>query len=106
MRAVVTLKVHLAALTIDHCEFCDDKIPIFYRLDGNTRILTLSQEKFNADGSSTAGALWNIPIKILKSNKEVIEVLMDQKELIVKLEDVQEQDWFKVNPDYFGNFTI
>ena len=76
-----------------------------YRLDGNTRILTLTQEKFNADGSSTTGALWNVPIKILKSNKEVIEVLMDQKELIVKLEDVQEQDWFKVNPDSFGNLT-
>ena len=79
-------------------------IKVDSRLDGNTRILTLTQEKFNADGSSTAGALWNVPIKILKSNKEVIEVLMDQKELIVKLEDVQEQDWFKVNPDSFGIF--
>ena len=68
--------------------------------------MTLTQEKFNADGSSTPGALWNVPIKIMKSNKEVIEVLMDQKELIVKLQDVQEQDWYKVNPDFYGYYRV
>ena len=76
----------------------------FLRLDGSTRILTLTQEKFNADGTSTPGALWNVPIKIMKSNKEVIEVLMEQKELIVKLENVQESDWYKVNPDFYGYY--
>ena len=76
----------------------------FLRLDGSTRILTLTQEKFNADGTSTPGAQWNVPIKIMKNNKEVIEVLMEQKELIVKLENVQESDWYKVNPDFYGYY--
>merc|ERR1719245_2621447 len=76
------------------------------KLDGSTRILTLTQEKFNADGTSTPGALWNVPIKIMKSNKEVIEVLMEQKELIVKLENVQESDWYKVNPDFYGYYRV
>ena len=40
----------------------------------------------------------------MKSNKEVIEVLMEQKELIVKLENVQESDWYKVNPDFYGYY--
>ena len=75
-----------------------------FRLDGSTRILTLTQEKFNADGTSTPGALWNVPIKIMKNNKEVIEVLMEQKEMIVKLENVQESDWYKVNPDFYGYY--
>jgi len=76
------------------------------KLDGSTRILTLTQEKFNADGTSTPGAQWNVPIKIMKNNKEVIEVLMEQKELIVKLENVQESDWYKVNPDFYGYYRV
>ncbi len=76
------------------------------RCEDGKKILTLTQEKFNADGSSTEGYVWCIPIKILTSNKKVVEVLLETKDTIVTLENVAEDEWFKVNPDYVGYYRV
>merc|ERR1712051_150749 len=68
------------------------------RVEAGKKILTLTQEKFNADGScSDDGYMWCVPVKILTSNNDVIEVLLDSKETIVTLDNMKEEDWFKVN---------
>ena len=41
--------------------------------------------------------MWCVPVKILTSNNDVIEVLLDSKETIVTLDNMKEEDWFKVN---------
>ena len=71
--------------------------------DGKT-VLTLNQEKFNADGSaSEAGYMWCIPIKILDDTGKVTEILMETKETIVTLENIK---WFKLNPDFVGYYRV
>ena len=46
---------------------------------------------------SDDGYMWCVPVKILTSNNDVIEVLLDSKETIVTLDNMKEEDWFKVN---------
>ena len=75
------------------------------RVDGNERILTLTQEKFNADGSSSPDVLWQVPIKIMSSDGKITEVLMDSKEITVTL-DNNGLEWFKVNPNYLGYYRV
>ena len=73
---------------------------------GGKRILTLTQEKFNADGSSTDAYSWCVPIKILTSNNDVVEVLLDSKETIVTLDNMKEDAWFKLNPNMVGYYRV
>jgi puromycin-sensitive aminopeptidase len=76
------------------------------RTEGSTRILTLTQEKFNADGSESPGYLWCVPIKILTSSGAVKEVVMENKEIIITLDNMNENDWFKLNPEFFGYYRV
>ena len=73
--------------------------------DGDKVVLTLTQEKFNADGSdSESGYMWCIPIKILDNFGKVTEILMETKETIVTLEN--DVKWFKLNPDFVGYYRV
>ena len=38
------------------------------KTEDGTKTLTLTQEKFNADGHKTTGCLWSVPITILTAN--------------------------------------
>ena len=81
-------------------------IHVSSKFEDGKKILTLTQEKFNADGSSTEGYMWYVPIKILTSKKNVVEVLLDSKETIVTLENMKEEDWFKVNVGCVGYYRV
>ena len=68
--------------------------------------LTLSQEKFNADGSSEpAGSYhWKVPINILTAKGKVHKVLLEEKSMTVTLDDLSAEDWYKVNAGFTGYF--
>lgn len=75
---------------------------------GNKRVLTLSQEKFTADGTATDGNyFWMIPITIstAKSPSEIkLTTVLDKKSMEIELDDVDESDWVKINPGTVGYF--
>ena len=50
--------------------------------------------------------MWCVPVKILTSNNDVIEVLLDSKETIVTLDNMKEEDWFKVNTGCVGYYRV
>ncbi|XP_065362335.1 puromycin-sensitive aminopeptidase isoform X2 [Calliphora vicina] len=78
------------------------------QLDGNKRLLRLTQNKFTADGSMPDGDYtWVIPITISTSknpNSIAKTVLLDQKSMEVVLDDVNADDWIKVNPGTVGYY--
>ncbi len=76
--------------------------------ENDKHILTLSQEKFTADGSAPAsGYMWCVPIKIAMANGQSKEVLLDGPEMTVTLDNMAgDQDWFKLNPDFYGYYRV
>ncbi|XP_063975639.1 puromycin-sensitive aminopeptidase isoform X2 [Diachasmimorpha longicaudata] len=76
------------------------------RQDGNDRILSLTQERFLANGSvDKDSSLWMIPVSVStsKSPSEVAfsTVMSDRtKEVVIK--DVPEGSWIKINPGTIG----
>ncbi|TRY77959.1 hypothetical protein TCAL_11219 [Tigriopus californicus] len=73
---------------------------------GDTTTLTLSQEKFNADGSQSEGYKWLVPIDILTSTGTTQSVLLEQLEMEVTLENTPEDAWVKLNPEYMGYYRV
>lgn len=82
------------------------------RLDGDSRILSLTQEKFCADGKvppSEQTALWMIPISVSKAsapNKISAEALMEAKTLEVVVPNVAKDEWVKLNPNSVGLYRV
>ncbi|XP_014604170.1 PREDICTED: puromycin-sensitive aminopeptidase isoform X1 [Polistes canadensis] len=76
------------------------------RQEGNNRILSLSQERFLADGSvDMDNRLWIVPISVStsKNPKEtVLTALLDEKTKEFVLKDVPEGTWIKINPGTIG----
>ncbi|XP_030380282.1 puromycin-sensitive aminopeptidase [Scaptodrosophila lebanonensis] len=72
------------------------------------RILRLTQRKFTADGSKPDGDyLWVIPITVSTSrnpNEIAKTFLLDQPSMEVVLDDVQPNDWIKINPGTVGYY--
>ena len=81
-------------------------VQVKYRQEGNDRVLSLSQERFLADGSvDTGNSLWMIPIRVSTSkNPEecVLNALLDEKSSEFVIKDVPEDHWVKVNPGTIG----
>nr|XP_003702012.1 PREDICTED: puromycin-sensitive aminopeptidase [Megachile rotundata] len=81
-------------------------VRVQHRQEGNDRILSLSQERFLADGSSDNGSsLWIIPISISTSKdpeKSIFKVLLDEKTKEFRVTDVAENNWVKINPGTIG----
>lgn len=76
--------------------------------NGNKRTLTLTQEKFTADGSVAAESdFWMIPITI-STSKQPAEIkhrtVLDSKTMEIELDDVTESDWVKINPGTVGYY--
>lgn len=67
--------------------------------DGN-RLLTLKQERFVADGSTTEnGTIWMIPLTIeTAANKNAVSAVFDKETIEVTLENIKADDWIKINP--------
>ncbi|KZC12138.1 Puromycin-sensitive aminopeptidase [Dufourea novaeangliae] len=76
------------------------------RQEGNDRILSLSQERFLADGAEDPeNSIWMIPISISTSKdptESVLTDLLDKKTKEFKVTDVPEDSWVKINPGTIG----
>jgi len=75
-----------------------------------TRVLKLNQQRFLADGSIDDENLqWKIPISVFtKSNPKVIiqQILMDKPEIIIRLDNICEDDWIKLNYNSIGLYRV
>ncbi|XP_012260332.2 puromycin-sensitive aminopeptidase isoform X1 [Athalia rosae] len=76
------------------------------RQQGNDRILSLSQERFLADGSKDEEkSLWMIPVSVSTSaapHEVAVSTMMDQATKEIVLKDVPQSAWVKINPGTIG----
>ncbi|XP_064113032.1 LOW QUALITY PROTEIN: puromycin-sensitive aminopeptidase-like [Macrobrachium nipponense] len=75
--------------------------------DGDNRVLTLTQQRFLADGSVGDNSQWMVPISISTEknpSKPIHEVLLDGKSTQVVLEGVSSDSWVKLNPGTIGYY--
>lgn len=74
--------------------------------DGKGVILSLTQNKFCADGvQPTEDYMWMIPISISTSKnpkKEVVSTVLKTRQAEILVPEVGSQDWIKVNPGTIG----
>jgi len=72
---------------------------------GDKRVVTVSQEKFTADGSKDDKSVWMVPITVsTKSspNHAVHKFVLSTKEASFTVEGVKSDDWLKVNTGGVG----
>ncbi|XP_049807692.1 puromycin-sensitive aminopeptidase isoform X2 [Schistocerca nitens] len=74
-----------------------------------TRTLTLTQEKFCADGSTSEcnGCLWMVPIMLSTSRNPhdvAFSTVLDTRSANITLQNVSASDWVKVNPGTVGYY--
>ncbi|KAH7980868.1 hypothetical protein HPB49_019741 [Dermacentor silvarum] len=74
--------------------------------DGDSRVMMLTQEKFNADGKATKdGSLWMVPISITTSsapNTIMKQFLLEHSSSVLILDGVTSADWVKINVGTVG----
>ena len=72
-------------------------------IEGTTRKLTISQEKFCADGCvGDNSSTWLVPISFSTASspdQPIKFVVLDGKSTEVELTDIKEGDWVKVSRD-------
>jgi puromycin-sensitive aminopeptidase len=71
----------------------------------NQRTLTLTQQKFCADGlQSEPDAFWMVPIDISTPNSKNAHntVILDKSSMSITLDNVSADDWVKINPGTIG----
>lgn len=75
---------------------------------GSKRVLTLTQDKFTADGqTSEQDYFWMVPITVSTAqspNKTTLSTVLDKKTMQIELNDISEADWVKVNPGTIGYY--
>lgn len=75
---------------------------------GNKRILTITQNKFTADGlASEEEYFWMIPINVSTSKapgKIFTSTVIDQQTITIEMDNVSESEWIKVNPGTVGYY--
>lgn len=78
--------------------------------EGNDRILTLKQVKFVGDGKeAAAGSRWQVPVSIATAGSETVTKVMldrDEVETVVRLPNVPQTAWVKLNPGVVGFFRV
>ena len=80
--------------------------------DGDSLILTLTQEKFCANGQlppSEANTLWMIPLSISTSaNPKVtaLETLFESRSIELRIPNVTNNQWIKLNPGTVGFYRV
>ncbi|XP_011165084.1 puromycin-sensitive aminopeptidase isoform X2 [Solenopsis invicta] len=82
-------------------------VKVDYRQEGDNRILSLSQERFLADGSvdNNEDNAWLIPVSVSSSqdpSKTVFDGILDAKTKEFVIQNVPEGTWLKVNPGTVG----
>ncbi|KAL6422387.1 hypothetical protein ACFW04_010611 [Cataglyphis niger] len=78
-----------------------------HQSNSKTKVLSLSQERFLADGSvdNDADNTWLIPISVTSSknpSKAVFEGILDTKTKELVINDISEDTWLKINPGTIG----
>ncbi|XP_013782586.1 puromycin-sensitive aminopeptidase-like [Limulus polyphemus] len=83
-------------------------ISVSCRQDGKNKILFLSQEKFCADGNAEGDNLrWLVPINITtaRSPQQIVkQVLLEASSMEVLIENVEPNEWVKINPGTVGYY--
>merc|ERR1711989_180176 len=78
--------------------------------EGNDRILTLKQVKFVGDGKeAAAGSRWQVPVSIATAGSQTVTKVMldrDEVETVVRLPNVPQAAWVKLNPGVVGFFRV
>ncbi|XP_050419267.1 puromycin-sensitive aminopeptidase [Patella vulgata] len=79
--------------------------------DGKSRVVTITQSKFCADGIIPEGdnSQWMVPITICTASspdKPVSTGVLDSKNLTLTLENVKATDWIKVNSGTVGVYRV
>ncbi|KAK0172910.1 hypothetical protein PV328_006175 [Microctonus aethiopoides] len=81
-------------------------IKVEQRQEGNNRILSLSQERFLADGShDEESSLWMIPVSVSTStapSEIAFSTIMREKNEEIVINNVPKDAWIKVNPGTIG----
>lgn len=82
------------------------------RYENGNALLTLTQEKFSLTGvlwEEEKKLLWPVPISIItcsSPDKPVIETLLEERSMELKLEGLGPNDWFKLNPSKMGVYRV
>jgi puromycin-sensitive aminopeptidase len=75
---------------------------------GDTRVVTVSQEKFTADGSQDeSGSLWMVPVTVSTASSPdstVHKFVLETKETTVTIDGVNSSDWLKINVGGVGSY--
>jgi puromycin-sensitive aminopeptidase len=74
--------------------------------EGDKRIVTITQQKFCADGKTEgASPVWMVPVSISSASspdKSIHKFLMDKRETTITLDNVKPDDWIKLNTGGIG----
>ncbi len=71
-----------------------------------TRVLKLNQQRFIADGSIDHENLqWKIPISVFTKSISQ-QILMDKSEITIRLDNICEDDWIKLNYNSIGLYRV
>ncbi|XP_041987811.1 puromycin-sensitive aminopeptidase [Aricia agestis] len=82
-------------------------VEVSSKQEGANRVLTLTQQKFCADGSKGGDILWMVPITISTQenpSKVALSIVLEKKTQEVVLENVSEESWVKLNPGTVGYY--
>jgi puromycin-sensitive aminopeptidase len=77
--------------------------------DGNKRQVTISQKKFCADGNIKGyeDRLWKVPVTIAtERNPQAYKFVLDQPSMTIALDDINSDEWIKVNPGQYGFYRV
>ncbi|XP_070570403.1 puromycin-sensitive aminopeptidase-like [Ptychodera flava] len=81
-------------------------IKVSAKQEGNSRVLTLTQSKFCADGASEGDKTqWMVPISISTSanpSKAALKIVLDKPTTTVTIDNVAPDQWVKLNPGTVG----
>lgn len=75
--------------------------------NGTKRVLTLTQNKFTANGEEADEYFWRVPITIstAKAPHEIaLTTILDKKTATIELDNVDANDWIKINPGTVGYY--
>lgn len=75
--------------------------------EGKKRVLTLTQNKFTANGADAEDYFWIVPITVstAKAPHEIAaSTILNKKTMTIEIDNVDENDWIKINPGTIGYY--
>ncbi|KAK7112907.1 hypothetical protein V1264_012283 [Littorina saxatilis] len=85
-------------------------LKVSQKQDGSSRVLTVEQQKFCADGKAAGdGYMWILPVSVSTSScpdKPAKTVLVDKASTTITIDNVKPEEWVKVNTGTVGVFRV